>query len=655
MGYNYDNKSSTGYSDHDKNIYDYDKYKCNSDKKIKYRYCQILCHGPTFIIPKDKMPSKNEHPSIYTVQILRRLLLCLICTILIGNAIAIALNVLVISYKAVPKCENYTSNGRIGFSRQYPHLYVWNECNYKVYPLSEDMPCQCRELIVRPDIVERWEQNDNITREEAALIFSSILEEFFMLETLSFAAHSSHYINQLNWTESMTNARGMKILHVESVNIPIFTSQFGNSFQNLEFLSLLEINIRSADTNSWKSMNKLKWFNLTFGTIELNVNTTQFLCHWPDVQVVGFDGFGSVTLPRCISNLDNLKWLDIDQNAFDLRGILDKPGLIGINAEFGILNIDEIENYTDWNFDTMNQLSGIYLQNSNICDLYNTAPVDFYNRYPNTWQLLNRTRACESICTLARYEFYCKAHVWQNGVCDDDCNNVQCNYDGGDCNQLCNFTQCDYSWLGDGICNPECHNQECSWDYCDCYSPNNYNQSTTTQESELCFFNTTQCSIATNYTCRVDYYFNNLSLTNFVDPWPGDDVCDSNCNVQECQNDNRECDDCEYAPVCNTLMDYFDTVSATTGQDYLISQDEFCAILILLEQQFGPDGFQRNITCKNLLIESDQNNDGFLNAYEVLYMYFFYTTGDQAKADQVNCSLCMTEPNDYYKSANVQY
>jgi hypothetical protein len=54
-----------------------------------------------------------------------------------------------------------------------------------------------------------------------------------------------------------------------------------------------------------------------------------------------------------------------------------------------------------------------------------------------------------------------------DGICDTNCNNYYCNYDGGDC---CHdwSASCWASMMGDGTCDPECDSAVCLWDGGDC-------------------------------------------------------------------------------------------------------------------------------------------------------------------------------------------
>lgn len=69
----------------------------------------------------------------------------------------------------------------------------------------------------------------------------------------------------------------------------------------------------------------------------------------------------------------------------------------------------------------------------------------------------------------------CSPNLVGNGVCDDQCMNAACEWDGGDCLSVCSRTvqdgvesTCFESQLGDGSCDLECMNAECNYDYRDC-------------------------------------------------------------------------------------------------------------------------------------------------------------------------------------------
>ena len=71
-----------------------------------------------------------------------------------------------------------------------------------------------------------------------------------------------------------------------------------------------------------------------------------------------------------------------------------------------------------------------------------------------------------------------------DGFCNDETNNPECNYDGGDCCGSCVLTKhCIYcqclggetnipnALIGNGFCNIEANNAECNYDGGDCCGP----------------------------------------------------------------------------------------------------------------------------------------------------------------------------------------
>ena len=51
-----------------------------------------------------------------------------------------------------------------------------------------------------------------------------------------------------------------------------------------------------------------------------------------------------------------------------------------------------------------------------------------------------------------------------DGICNDETNIAECNYDGGDCCPNSNM-------VGNGVCNDETNNLECNYDGGDCCGP----------------------------------------------------------------------------------------------------------------------------------------------------------------------------------------
>lgn len=62
----------------------------------------------------------------------------------------------------------------------------------------------------------------------------------------------------------------------------------------------------------------------------------------------------------------------------------------------------------------------------------------------------------------------CEAVMNGDGVCNQECANLACDFDQGDCqSNKCN-DKCVFSDINNGICNQSCHTEECSMDGADC-------------------------------------------------------------------------------------------------------------------------------------------------------------------------------------------
>ena len=122
-----------------------------------------------------------------------------------------------------------------------------------------------------------------------------------------------------------------------------------------------------------------------------------------------------------------------------------------------------------------------------------------------------------------------------NGFCNDETNNLNCNYDGGDCcgyninSEHCTECTCfhqetclagvTHAFVGDGICNDETNIAECSYDNGDCCGYN--------INSEHC----TECTCFHQETC----------LAGVTHAFVGDGVCNDETNIAECDYDGGDC------------------------------------------------------------------------------------------------------------------
>lgn len=119
-----------------------------------------------------------------------------------------------------------------------------------------------------------------------------------------------------------------------------------------------------------------------------------------------------------------------------------------------------------------------------------------------------------------------------DGYCDDENNNINCHYDGGDCclaevktdyctTCICNkYENCtaDHSNIGDGICHDETNNEDCSYDGGDCCGA--------CVVKEYCL----ECQ------CIQNSY--NNAVSNIL---VGDGVCHDETNIEACAYDGGDC------------------------------------------------------------------------------------------------------------------
>ena len=100
-------------------------------------------------------------------------------------------------------------------------------------------------------------------------------------------------------------------------------------------------------------------------------------------------------------------------------------------------------------------------------------------------------------------------------------------------------------WIGDRICDDDYNNQQCNWDggdCCldenpgsDCLDPNspNYSGSTTpSQQTTTTKQETTMTTTKATFAC---------DISPGEEDWIGDDVCDDKYNNQECNWDGGDC------------------------------------------------------------------------------------------------------------------
>ena len=147
-----------------------------------------------------------------------------------------------------------------------------------------------------------------------------------------------------------------------------------------------------------------------------------------------------------------------------------------------------------------------------------------------------------------------QANLISDGYCNDETNNDDCNFDGGDCCGSCintdfcahciclgNVTsnEVENPLVGNGVCNNETNRLECHHDGLDCCLASNLvgdgfcNDETNIPE---CYYDGLDCCVNVNsdICSECSCYCQNLELV-------GNGFCNNETNIAECSYDGGEC------------------------------------------------------------------------------------------------------------------
>ena len=686
-----------------------------SDKQKCWLFC---CHGPLFL---NEIPEYNNNDIdidenannklIFIIEWCRRISLIIFSLTLMIIGIYIVTTTFYHLDTRSKICDEYNEYTN-GYNNKYPHLYVWPYCNYKTYPTSDEIPCNCRSLYFNIEIddinniINNYNESESEESEEEgendilSNIIQSIFINYYMLETLYIQTPEIGTLGNLSIDNNYLNAKQLKALYIEGINIPYINDyDISISYKNLQFLSLTSIGLQLMPYNGLSKLYNLRYLDLSqdgLYTLETNLtkisNELKFLCQLNELQTIILPGNGNIILPNCLyeSNIA-LKLHTVVLNTalnIDLK-ISDKPNFRIFIALYSNINTSDIK-ISDFNNFEYNNIENIqyYLQGTPLCnhwvenvllsnddDNIENAEYEYSLNYPIVYNFLNKTNACDTQCndlTDNIIYYTCEPYNWQNGDCDNGCNFDECNYDGGDCIQLCNFDECTLDMLNNGICNQECNNEYCNYDYCDCESEtgtsgNNITCSDTFNYID-CYRNT-NCSIILNDDFIFYNYNNNNSIIrndtiilyediNDELSWINDGFCDNNCNNKECNYDGNDCIDCDESNSyqCATAWLAFNIVSNSENDDYLISLSEGCTFWSYVSTLgFILDDSKAQNNCTYGMNIYDLNNDTYLNFYEIMLAFYNfdnnYTVID--KDEQINCSFCMPDVNMYNMKAET--
>ena len=237
------------------------------------------------------------------------------CTVLLALlslifGISLTVNMIIHANDSIGICDNYRLNqtgieidmdiGHITHRSKYVHLYAWDYCQIKVFPISDDISCQCRNMPLYEEDIETWysiiESNNS---DIITFIFESILNKYYMLETFRFDASIFSYTNGgITFTDGMMIAKNLRVSRIN-------TMSFESISNNFEFFRMDNVLINDLiEMDSWSNIKNLRVFSVSLSQfLASNVN---WMCHWNELRYVGIAGaYGNrnLTSPDCTSDL----------------------------------------------------------------------------------------------------------------------------------------------------------------------------------------------------------------------------------------------------------------------------------------------------------------------------------------------------------------
>ena len=254
---------------------------------------------------------------------------------------------------------------------------------------------------------------------------------------------------------------------------------------------------------------------------------------------------------------------------------------------------------------------------------------------------LDRFDPCSEPCEFN--SLLCTNEIYGDGVCQDACNVPRCHFDNGDCNQICLFgnnssnsnrnNTCDIEQLLNNECNEGCNTIFCEFDKYTCAS--NATDDSTSVGNETC-----------SQGCYLDWIENDIVNQ--------EGLCDSRCNVSNCNYDNQACLTCEGA--CGIMYYYFKLAQATdygsgdNEKEYL-TYNETCFAYQLFLDTFELSDV--NLTCDVGFEMIDLNNNGFIGFYESVNMLrglllIWKSVNWEQRMTQIDCSHCMQYNQSMY-------
>eukprot|EP01083_Nonionella_stella_P221627 791616_1 len=355
-----------------------------------------------------------------------------------------------------------------------PELFLFDHCMEPHYPF--DTICDCKAFYFHfPDNI-KW--NNVIELKQYLNIdlitaLETVMRSFKSLRKLEISGvrqafdginhtQTLHQIkDKMSLTEDMFVATELQILILNDIPSTASISGQLGALHKLEYLSIANTEITDLPW-SMNDLHRISYFEFS-GSYTVNTEITTFpsICSYHDLRGIRIANTQSVDkIPYCVAEFDALEvvfFVNLPALTNISLDVFNLPNLRMLNLEqCSALDIEELMLVTEQETFNYNPNAQFELGLSAMCAVSED--------HPTFASFVNTTTACRAVCA-REFESECRPSLWGNGVCNPECNNAPCQWDGGDCNLLC---ASDLSELGNDVCDVRYNTTECNYDQCDC-------------------------------------------------------------------------------------------------------------------------------------------------------------------------------------------
>ena len=541
----------------------------------------------------------------------------------------------------------------------HPELkYFDMDCRYQVVNIFSNYPCNCRQYL-------RYYNNETnyISAEMVELVFLNYDD----LQNVFFQGDLESNVEYYFTNEMLNRMKYLQIWTMHSIAIGYNWSPEGTSkLKNLEIFGWIGTGAYIGSTVSFPfkqfaTLDKMKAIDISNVANLANEKIPDDICNlkqmrlfdinfapyveyipydciaqnWKELRWMKFDTFPQIlSITPDIWKLPNLRTVILANNgftvaskSFDLStfdGFSESLTRVLLASTFGVChNGSVVINGAEY--------KGFgYLSNSTF------SSSDVENDDTKLLEFIQTFDPCAATCSTVT--FGCGADVWQDGLCSDQCNRDECDYDGGDCNQLCD---CEYDLWFNNECDTQCNTTQCSWDFYQCVQTPSLN--------ETCSLENGNATNSMNDASDED-----IGSIPCYTLWIDDTWCDAACNVETCHYDEGWCNGCAEDSQCGSFWNELKVIPAEDGSIYgtdLFTKERICQYKDIILHFF--DGLDQSDNCSDVFDLVDLNDNGFIGFYELLQQFAFQlglTTHPhwQEKVTQLDCSACLVNATYYY-------